>query len=307
VHFDTEQSRYHHHLVVSRALQRAGRAGAPAWLRSYYVKGLTVAQRREALRMELRRAQQLCGGVHLVILDGIADYCHDVNDAEEAVALVAEIEALAMEYVTVFVVVIHENPGSEIGKTRGHLGSHLERKAETPLRLEKDEDGVSVIFADRARTVHITKEQGVRFAWNEEARMHLRLTDAAVVETERAQRARAGVRVNDQLSKAKAALGKYFAHGQTQARASLLLGCGLKEGTFTNYWQKLRDEGLVRVNAAVRRLFEASESWAKELAVDYPEDDAEMAAALSPKAAVQERPNLITNLITKPDNEVQTS
>jgi hypothetical protein len=270
VHFDTEQSRYHHHLLIARALQRGGRTEPPPWLRSYYLKGMSVAQRLEALRCELRRAQRACGGIHLVILDGIADYCQDVNDAEEAVALVATIEALAVEYATVFIVVIHENPATDIGKTRGHLGSHLERKAETPLRLEKDADGVTVMFADRARGTHITREEGIRFAWDDEAKMHLRLTHEAARAVERTRRVSTGGRANDRLCSAKAALGKYFAHGQVHARAALLVSSGMKEGTFSAYWQRLRDEGLIRANAAVWRMFEASEGWAKELAADFP-------------------------------------
>jgi hypothetical protein len=275
IHFDTEQSRYHHHLVMTRALARAGQPAPPPWLTSYYVKGLSIAQRWDALRTELQRRQRACGGVHLVILDGIADYCRDVNDAEEAVALVGTIEALAVEFATTFIVVIHENPGSEIGKTRGHLGSHLERKAETPLRLEKDADGVTVMYADRARTAHITKEHGVRFSWNDEARMHTRLTAEAVAEWACAQKKRAGPLVNVGLENAKAALGKYFAHGKTHYRTALLLGCGLPEGTFKDYWQRLRAARLLRPNPAVRRLFEATEAWEQELREKYPEEEQE--------------------------------
>ena len=36
---------------------------------------------------------------------------------------------LAIEYDCVFMTVLHENPNSDFGKTRGHLGSQLSRKA----------------------------------------------------------------------------------------------------------------------------------------------------------------------------------
>jgi CRISPR/Cas system-associated endonuclease/helicase Cas3 len=67
--------------------------------------------------------------------------------------------------------IIHYNPGSE--KTRGHLGSHLERKSETNLRLEKDKTGVTKLWADKNRRAPISKETGPRFAWSDEAEMHV--------------------------------------------------------------------------------------------------------------------------------------
>ena len=37
--------------------------------------------------------------------------------------------------------VLHENPGTEQAKTRGHLGSDLNRKAFANLRIDKDASG----------------------------------------------------------------------------------------------------------------------------------------------------------------------
>jgi hypothetical protein len=70
--------------------------------------------------------------------------------------------------------VLHENPAQpgQGGKTRGHLGSQLERKAESNLRLEKDTAGVSVIYSTRCRNGDIPKSKGVSFAWSEELKMH---------------------------------------------------------------------------------------------------------------------------------------
>ena len=107
-----------------------------------------------------------------MFLDGIADFIADPNDTAEAFDWVDELHQLAIKYDTVIVCVLHENPGSEIGKTRGHLGSQLERKAETNLRLEKDADGVTVVF-ERSRQAHIPKENGPRFMWSDEAKRHV--------------------------------------------------------------------------------------------------------------------------------------
>jgi hypothetical protein len=173
VHFDTEQSRADHHAVIRRGLFRAGRAEPPPWLRSYCVTGLTLKDRKAALAFELERANAECGGIHSVFLDGIADFATDPNDPGEAFALLDELHQTAIRYNAPILCVLHENPGSESGKTRGHLGSQLERKAETNLRLAKDGDGITVIFAERARHAHIPKEQGPRFKWCDEAGMHV--------------------------------------------------------------------------------------------------------------------------------------
>jgi hypothetical protein len=105
-------------------------------------------------------------------MDGVADLCADPNDSEEAFDLVHELHALAIGHDCAIVTVLHENPGSESGKTRGHLGSQLERKAECNLRLAKDTDGITTVWAERARHCHLPKNEGPCFAWNDAASMH---------------------------------------------------------------------------------------------------------------------------------------
>lgn len=169
--FDTEQSPRHFHSCITRILSRAA-VPAPAWFRAYRVKARTVADRRRNLAAEMKRAARECGAVHSVILDGCADFVTDPNDPAAAFAFIEELQQLADKYQTVIICVLHENPGSETGKTRGHLGSQLERKAESNLRLQK-EDAVTVIYSEKSRGAHIPKDSGPRFQWSDEARMHV--------------------------------------------------------------------------------------------------------------------------------------
>jgi AAA domain len=173
VHFDTEQSPADHHSVVSVALRRAGVAEPPEWLRSYRLADVTLKERRAALEYELHRALTEHGSLHSAIVDGVGDLCADPNETSEALALVDDLHRLAIKFAIPLVLILHENPGSDSGKTRGHLGSQLERKAETNLRLAKDGDGITVVFADKARHAHIPKDRGQRFKWCDEARMHV--------------------------------------------------------------------------------------------------------------------------------------
>ncbi|MHA3774464.1 hypothetical protein ACXR0O_23315 [Verrucomicrobiota bacterium sgz303538] len=177
IHFDTEQSPADHHRGILRALERAGKSSEPDWLRSYCLTDIPIPMRRVLLRFEIRRAADECNGIHSVLLDGLGDFCKDPNDPAEAFELIDELHQQAIEHSTAIICVLHENPGSE--KTRGHLGSQLARKAETNLRLVKDECGVTVIFAERARNAHIPREKGQRFAWSDEAKMHVSVATLA--------------------------------------------------------------------------------------------------------------------------------
>jgi hypothetical protein len=138
IHFDTEQTPHDHDQLIRRSLRRAGVDHPPDWFESYCLTDCEISDRREMVRLILDDAKERHGGIYLAIVDGVADLCHNVNDIPEANGLVAEIVRLAITHDAPILAVLHENPGQDSGKTRGHLGSELARKAETNLRLQKD-------------------------------------------------------------------------------------------------------------------------------------------------------------------------
>ncbi len=172
VHIDTEQSRYDHDQLVRRACRRVRVARPPEWFHSYSIADFDITERREALRYAIAEGNEEHSGIFAVMIDGVGDLCSDPNNSEEAFALVRELHTLAITHHCVIVTVLHENPGSEIGKMRGHLGSQLERKAETPLRLAKDSTGITTIWTEKARHCYLPKEQGPCFQWSDQAQMH---------------------------------------------------------------------------------------------------------------------------------------
>lgn len=172
--FDTEQAPYDAWSLVQRAVSRSWATDLPPNFRPYTIADVPTAKRRALLAAELKRASDECGGIHSVFIDGIADLCVDPNDATESNGLVEELVQLAIKHTCPIITVLHENPsGVETGKTRGHLGSQLERKAESNLRVVKDAKGVSTIYSDRCRRASIPKESGPRFAWDQKAGMHV--------------------------------------------------------------------------------------------------------------------------------------
>ncbi len=173
--FDTEQSPYDAWSLVSRSAQRAGVSGLPACFRGYSLADVSTDKRRAYLAAEMERAHQECGGIHSVFIDGVADLCKSPNDDIESFALVEHLAQLAIAYACPLILVLHENPsGLETGKTRGHLGSQLERKAESNLRIARDgKSGASMIFSERCRHACISRDKALRFAWSTPDGMHM--------------------------------------------------------------------------------------------------------------------------------------
>jgi hypothetical protein len=112
------------------------------------------------------------GSIDAVVIDGVADLCASPNDEAESLELISRLHALAQEYATPIFCVLHENPFGE-GKTRGHLGSELNRKAFANLRIEKDaETSVSTMWGMDMRKRDIPQNQGFCFGWDDDAGMH---------------------------------------------------------------------------------------------------------------------------------------
>ena len=171
IHFDTEQSIFDHDQLVRRAMRRAGVDTPPAWLDSYSCAGFSAAELRQSLTRTMTDAQAN-GGVFAVIIDGTADLVNDVNDAKECNPLVSELHALAIKHDCPIINIVHENPNGTAGKMRGHLGSQLERKAESNLTLTKS-DGITVIFSEKMRKAPILKKDAPRFRWCDKAADHV--------------------------------------------------------------------------------------------------------------------------------------
>jgi len=125
--------------------------------------------------------------VHSLSLDGVADFVNDPNDAEECFPFVDYLQGLAVNFDCPVISVLHLNPGSA-EKGRGHLGSHLERRAETNLLLEKDgETGRTVVYSTKQRKAPILKADGPCFRWDESEQMHV---SVETVRTERERKER---------------------------------------------------------------------------------------------------------------------
>jgi hypothetical protein len=178
IHLDTEQAPEDHEVLIKTAMRRAAISQLPDWLFSYGMKGVSIRELGLTLEGLLAESVRTHGGVHSVILDGVADFVADPNDPKEVNPFVTNIEGLASQFRCSIICVLHLNPpgsGRQQApqtKSRGHLGSQLERKCETDLRLAKDKDGVTTLFTACARRSPIFEKDGPRFAFDTTAGMH---------------------------------------------------------------------------------------------------------------------------------------
>ena len=196
IHFDTEQSPGDWWGLATRSLARSGSRNQEVIDRfiSIPLVQFNIKDRLAILSAALRDQHAKRGSVDIVVIDGIADLCGDPNDGPESFEFVRFLMDLCHKYNTSIVCILHENPGTEDGKTRGHLGSELTRKAFANLRVDKDAESVSTLYGTLMRKQDIPKSMGVCFAWNEEEKMHTTIGSARDIEkdrnSEKSQRAR---------------------------------------------------------------------------------------------------------------------
>jgi hypothetical protein len=137
IHIDTEQARHTHHTNFMSILRRANLDDCDYFL-SYNIRQLERAKYMQVTSDICEGALERYKGIHLIVIDGIADFINDVNDVEQSIAIIKYFEKLAIKYRTPIVVVMHTNPGTN--KERGHLGSHCQRKCESLLTIKNDGD-----------------------------------------------------------------------------------------------------------------------------------------------------------------------
>lgn len=139
IHIDTEQAKHKHlNNLKHGILKRINRTNAPEYFYSYNIRGIDISEAIQMLNEVCEGTNNLHNGIHFILIDGIADFIKDVNDAEASNEIVKHLESIATKYNTLIIVVIHRNPNDS--KIRGHLGSNLLRKCESVIAVKKEND-----------------------------------------------------------------------------------------------------------------------------------------------------------------------
>ena len=172
LHYDTEQSEAQLHKNLGKTLQRASLKTVPEFYHSLYLASLSRKDRLKLIRESMDLFHHKHGGIHLVVIDGIADLIRSANDETESIAIVDELYRLAGIYNTCIICVLHFVPNGI--KLRGHIGSELQRKAAGILSIEKDDNPeYSVVKALKVRDGSPLDVPIMLFGWDKEADMHV--------------------------------------------------------------------------------------------------------------------------------------
>jgi len=172
LHYDTEQSEAQLHKNLGKTLHRASLTAVPDFYHSLYLASLSRKDRLKLIQESMDIFHHKHGGIHLVVIDGIADLIRSANDETESIAIVDELYRLAGIYNTCLIYVLHFVPSGI--KLRGHIGSELQRKAAGILSIEKDNHPeYSVVKALKVRDGSPLDVPMMLFGWDKALDMHV--------------------------------------------------------------------------------------------------------------------------------------
>lgn len=127
LHFDTEQAPFHASIGFRRVTDMSSVSDN---YHTFALRQLSYKDRIIAIEQALIDFEN----VGVLIIDGIADLVSDVNDLEQSNLCVQKLMEWTARFNCHIITVIHSNMGTS--KPTGHLGSFLEKKAETQIELE---------------------------------------------------------------------------------------------------------------------------------------------------------------------------
>ena len=156
VHFDTEQGEWHAQRVFKR-IQWMNKGIGLDFYHTFALRKISYKSRIDFIEYYLDCMREEGKEIGLVVIDGVADLVSDANNLEESSAIVQKIMAWTTIYNCHIVTVIHSNNGSD--KPTGHLGSFLEKKAETQIQLSRDENKLGAITVSCKRSRNTPFEQ----------------------------------------------------------------------------------------------------------------------------------------------------
>ncbi len=235
--YDTEQSELQLYKNTLNSLKRAKQKHFPGSFRAYCLTGMSRKERLQAIVHSMDRFYYEFGGIHLVIIDGIADLIHSANDEAESIRIVDELYRLAGIYQTCIVCVLHFIPNGL--KLRGHLGSELQRKSAGILSIEKDDQpGVSVVKVLKVRDGSPLDVPLIQFAWDKKEEMHIYLGEKTKEEKEKRKE-------NELTSAAKALFTQKRHYTYQELTEKLQEYLDVKERTAKGYIKFMREKDII--------------------------------------------------------------
>lgn len=236
--YDTEQSENQLYKNIGIVTRRCGVAQMPPCFKAYTLNSITRRERFDSIVKSMDKYYYQFGGIHMVVIDGIADLVRSVNDESESVELIDELHRLAGIYNTCIVCVLHLVPSGM--KIRGHLGSEVGRRAAGILSIDKNEKKeLSTVKAIKVRDGSPLDTPIQQFAWDRQQAMHLFRGNVGPEEKENRKE-------TELRSAAKELFTAVHYYGFTDLCARLMELLNVSESTAKNYIRYMRERGIIR-------------------------------------------------------------
>lgn len=172
IHFDTEQSEADQQYLVNTILKRANFTHTPEYYRAYNIRQLKVDNYQDFTDQICNLSHEKFNGIHLIVIDGGADYIKSVNDESQANEIVQYYTHLSIKHNCPVIIIVHLNPGSE--KERGHFGSEIQRKCYGLLTITKEGD-ISTVQPKIMRKAGNGEVPLIHFTYNKEKGYHVQV------------------------------------------------------------------------------------------------------------------------------------
>jgi energy-coupling factor transporter ATP-binding protein EcfA2 len=245
--YDTEQSEYQLYKNVSYILKRAGRTRPPDYYKAICLMGISRNERMNLILESMDSYYYQYGGIHMVVIDGIADLIGSVNDEESSVKLIEELFRISAIYKTCIVCVLHMTPSGM--KLRGHLGSEVQRKAAGILMVEKDDkQNCSVVKALKVRDGSPLDVPLIQFGWSKEEGRHVFLGEKSKTETEERK-------LQDLNSYAQTLFQKKPILSSGELSHFIMEDLEVKDRMARNYIKYMKDHHIIEANKTNPSLF----------------------------------------------------
>lgn len=150
LYVDTEQGKYDCYKVFQREFTMSGMEKKEFLknVKFMTLRGENPRTRRDAIEFAIKMNHE---SLDMVIIDGIRDLIVDINSSDESTNIVTDLMAWSGNYNIHILSILHENKSNS--SSRGHIGTELENKCESIVRIVKAEndDNYSAIEAESMR------------------------------------------------------------------------------------------------------------------------------------------------------------
>ena len=235
--YDTEQSEFQLFKNISYIIDRSQRSTPPRWFKAFGLVGISRNERMNLILESMDRLYYEHGGIHMVVIDGIADLLNGVNDEESSVKLIEELFRIAAIYNTCILCVVHMAPSGM--KLRGHLGSEVQRKAAGILLVEKETNtNYSVVKALKVRDGSPLDVPLIQFGWDKAQGRHVYLGNKSKEESE-------SRKINELSEVAREIFAKKSVLGYSELLNAVMEALDIKDRMARNYIKFMKDNGII--------------------------------------------------------------